>query len=316
MLTTTIADLTVSRLCLGTMYFGTSVSVEIATGLLDAYVDAGGNFIDTANKYASWLPGAQGGESELLIGRWLRDRGYRNRLVIATKLGLAMPGVEAGLRASQIEAQCEASLQRLGIEAIDLMYAHADDRNTPLDESLLALTRLQRAGKIRHFGASNYCAWRLSAASAVSCSLGIPGFVVAQVRHSLLRADPWIPQEFPIQVPATPELLDCCQNFGLRVLAYSPLLGGIYDRNDRLLPPAYRTIANERRLAAVRHLARVRGVTANQLVLAWLLSSRNEVIPVITASRADQLHENLNALSITMTRSEGDALDALDDLGK
>jgi aryl-alcohol dehydrogenase-like predicted oxidoreductase len=311
MLTTAIADLSVSRLCLGTMYFGTSVTAEVATGLLDSYVDAGGNFIDTANKYASWLPGAQGGESESLIGRWLRDRRHRNRLVIATKLGLAMPGVEAGLRAHQIEAQCEASLQRLGIDTIDLMYAHADDRNTPLEESLLAFTRLQRAGKIRHFGASNYAAWRLSAASAVSRSLGIPGFVVAQVRHSLLRADPWIPQEFPVQIPATPELLDCCQNLGLRVLAYSPLLGGIYDRNDRPLPPSYRTIANERRLAAIRRIARDRGVTANQLALAWLLSAQNEAIPVITASRTEQLHENLNALTITMTRSEGEALDDL-----
>ena len=313
MLTTPIADLTVSRLCLGTMYFGTSVATDIATGLLDTYVDAGGNFIDTANKYASWLPGAKGGESELLIGQWLRHRGHRNKLIIATKIGLAMPGVDAGLRAAQIEAQCEASLQRLRIDTIDLMYAHADDRNTPLEETLLAFTRLQRAGKIRHVGASNYSAWRLSAASAVSSSLGFPGFVAAQVRHSLLRADPWIPQDFPVQVPATPEMLDCCQNLGLRVLAYSPLLGGTYDRHDRPLSASYRTIANERRLAAVRRLAIARGVTANQLTLAWLMSSPNETIPVITASRTEQLQENLNALAITMTQSEGEALDDLRD---
>lgn len=313
MLTTRIADLLVSRLCLGTMYFGTSVPVKVSRDLLDAFVNAGGSFIDTANKYACWLPGAQGGESELLIGQWLRDRGHRHQLVIATKLGLAMPGVEAGLRAQQIEAQCEASLRRLGIDAIDVMYAHADDRSTPLEESLLAFSRLQKAGKIRHVGASNYAAWRLSAAAAVSRNLDVPGFVVAQVRHSLLRADPWIPQEFPIQVPATPELLDGCQSLGLRVLAYSPLLGGVYDRQDRPLPPSYRTSANERRLIAIRRMARERGVTANQLALAWLMSGHNEVIPVITASRTEQLYENLNSLAITMTRSDGDALDTVSD---
>jgi aryl-alcohol dehydrogenase-like predicted oxidoreductase len=313
MINTHLADLVVSRLCLGTMYFGTSVSVKASRELLDTFVNAGGNFIDTANKYACWLPGAQGGESELLIGQWLRDRGHRHRLVIATKIGLAMPGVEAGLRAPQIEAQCEASLRRLGIETIDVMYAHADDRTTPLEESLLAFTRLQKAGKIRHVGASNYTAWRLAAAAAVSRHLDIPGFVVAQVRHSLLRADPWIPQEFPIQVPATPELLDGCENLGLRVLAYSPLLGGVYDRQDRPLPPSYRTLANERRLVSIRRMARDRGVTANQLALAWLMSARHEVIPVITASRTEQLIENLNSLAITMTRSEGDALDTASD---
>jgi aryl-alcohol dehydrogenase-like predicted oxidoreductase len=309
-MSTTIDNLEVSRLCLGTMYFGTTVAEDTATVLLDAYVDAGGTFLDTANKYASWVPGGQGGESEALLGRWLRSRGHRHRLVIATKLGLAMPGVEAGLHAHQIEAQCDASLRRLGIETIDLLYAHADDRQTPLAESLTAFHRLRQAGKIRAIGASNYASWRLTQANSTAEAIGTPRFACLQLRHSLLRADPWIPQAFAAQVPATPELLDCCRSLGVRPLAYSPLLGGAYGRADRPLPPAYRTRANERRLAAVRRYAAENGITANQVALAWLLASNDGLIPVITASRIEQLRENLASLSISMTPAERDVLDA------
>ena len=300
------ADLSVSPLCLGTMYFGTSVPEATAIGLLDAAVAAGVTFIDTANKYASWLPGGSGGESERLLGRWLRSRGNRDALVLATKIGLAMPGVAAGLNARQIEAQCEACLQRLGTDRIDLLYAHADDRQTPLEETMQAFDRLLQAGKVRAIGASNYSAWRLAQAQVAG-----PGrFVCLQVRHSLLRADPWLPQEFPVQVPATPELLDCCRALGVAVLAYSPLLGGAYSREDRPLPLAYRTPANTARLAAARRLAQARGITINQVVLAWLRAQG--VTPVITGSRIEQLTENLAVTGIHLDVAECAAIDEQD----
>lgn len=309
MLSTTIGNLQVSTLCLGTMYFGSTVPESTAVGMLDAYVAAGGMFLDTANKYASWIPGCTGGESERLLGRWMRERGNRHHVVIATKLGLGMPGVEAGLRAHQIESQCEASLQRLGIETIDLLYAHADDRSTPLEETLTAFDRLHRSGKIRAVGASNYAAWRLTQACTAADAAGVQRFACLQVRHSLLRADPWLPQEFPVQVPATPELLDCARTHGLRLLAYSPLLGGSYGRDDRPLPPSYRSRANERRLAALRRFARERGVTPNQAALAWLLAAEPTVIPLITGSRLEQIEENLAATSLVMTGAERDLID-------
>jgi aryl-alcohol dehydrogenase-like predicted oxidoreductase len=304
-----LTHLQVSAICLGTMYFGSTVPEATSVGLLDAYAAAGGNFLDTANKYASWIPGCSGGESECMLGRWMRERGNRQDLVIATKLGLAMPGVEVGLRAPQIEAQCEASLRRLGIETIDLLYAHADDRSTPLEETLAAFERLRQVGKIRAIGASNYAAWRLAQACGAADTTGVPRFACVQVRHSLLRADPWLPQEFPVQVPATPELLDCCRAFDLPVLAYSPLLGGAYCRSDRLLPQSYRTHANTRRLEVAHRLARARGITINQVVLAWLRSADRPIIPVIAGSRLEHLTESLAAMNLNLEPAERSLLD-------
>ncbi|HUX37708.1 MAG TPA: aldo/keto reductase, partial [Rectinemataceae bacterium] len=128
----------VSQLCLGTMFFGTSTDRESSFRLLDQYLESGGGFLDTANIYARWVPGFEGGESESLLGRWMRERRNRSRLFVATKVGFEMPGVDRGLRSDQIQKECEKSLGRLGLETIDLYYAHVDDPNTPLDETLEA----------------------------------------------------------------------------------------------------------------------------------------------------------------------------------
>ncbi len=125
-------DLVVSELCLGAMFLGTRTDRVASLRVLDAYVDAGGNFIDTANIYAHWVPGFRGGESETLMGEWLRDRQNRANLVIASKVGFEYPGVERGLPARRIEEECNKSLKRLGIDTLDLYYAHVDDYQTPL----------------------------------------------------------------------------------------------------------------------------------------------------------------------------------------
>ena len=122
----------VSIFCLGAMYLGTRNDAASSYRLLDQYVDAGGSFIDTANIYAHWVEGFRGGESETLLGEWMRRRGNRSRIFLATKVGFEYPGVERGLSAAQIEAECDKSLRRLGVETIDLYYAHVDDRSTPL----------------------------------------------------------------------------------------------------------------------------------------------------------------------------------------
>src|SRR5690606_4556003 len=128
----------VSVLCLGTMFLGTRNDTPSSHRILDSYLDAGGTFIDTANIYAHWVSGFRGGESETLLGEWMRERGNRSRLFIASKVGFGYPGVERGLTAQQIEAECEKSLRRLQVDTIDLYYAHVDDRITPLEESLAA----------------------------------------------------------------------------------------------------------------------------------------------------------------------------------
>src|SRR5690606_22826887 len=124
----------VSALCLGVLNFGSRDDERTSYALLDQYIDAGGSFLDSANIYSHWVEGCKGGESDALLGRWMRERGNRGDLFIASKVGFEYPGVQRGLRAAQIEAECEKSLRRLGVETIDLYYAHVDDRATPLEE--------------------------------------------------------------------------------------------------------------------------------------------------------------------------------------
>ena len=288
----------VSAMCLGTMYFGTKVSEDVSFTLLDAYAEAGGAFLDTANKYASWVPGFQGGESEALIGRWMKERKCRDSFFLATKAGLPMPGVDGGLRARQIEAECEKSLQRLGVETIDLYYAHADDRETPLEETLAAFDSLVRAGKVRFLGASNFCAGRLRESLQTCRTHGWMPYSCAQMRHSYLRPDPRIPREFAVQVPASEDMLDLCRDAGLGLLAYSPLLGGSYARVDRPLHSSYMGPDNAVRLRVLRDVAGELGVPPNQVVLAWLMRNPHPAIPVVGASTREQLLENLAAAQL------------------
>src|SRR5262249_16618138 len=150
------------------MFFGTRTDSEMSIQLLDAYVAAGGTSIDTANIYAHWIKGFRGGESETLLGEWMRSRRNRSQLVIATKVRFDCPGVERCLKAKMIVEECNKSLQRLDIETIDLYYAHVDDYDTPLEETLEAFNRLVKAGKVRYIGASNYLAWRIEQARCLS----------------------------------------------------------------------------------------------------------------------------------------------------
>ncbi len=290
----------VSALCLGTMYFGTTVEDSVSFQILDAYAEAGGTFLDTANKYASWVAGGQGGESELLLGRWIKERRNRERLFLASKVGLPMPGVPKGLKAVVIEQECEKTLRRLGVDRLDLYYAHADDREAPLEETLGAFDRLQRAGKVRYFGASNFETQRLDEARRLSARQSWPAYVCVQMRHTYLHCNPRVPLEFTAQMAVTPELLDYCKAENVRLLAYSPLLGGAYCRGDRPLPEAYRGPENERRLKRLSEMARACGATVNQVVLAWLMQSQPAAIPVVSASSPGQIRENLGALSITI----------------
>jgi aryl-alcohol dehydrogenase-like predicted oxidoreductase len=287
----------VSALCLGAMYFGTRQDEELSFKLLDQYVDAGGSFIDTANIYAHWIPGFRGGESEALLGRWVKARGNRNQLYLASKVGFEYSEQVRGLSARQIEIECEKSLKLLGVETIDLYYAHVDDPETPLEESLEAFDRLVKSGKVRAIGASNYLAWRLEKARWTSKANGWAEFGCVQQRYTYLRVRRG--QSISPQLEANDDLLAYCTAEGVTLLAYSALLGGAYTRTDRPIPPEYAGPDADNRLVALRDVAREQGATRNQIVLAWMLATG--VLPLIAASTPAQMQENLDALNITLT---------------
>lgn len=294
----------VSSMCLGAMYFGTRNDEATSFRLLDMFVDAGGNFIDTANIYAHWVEGFKGYESENLLGKWMKARKNRNRLFIATKVGFEIPyyGVPRGLKENIIVQECEKSLRNLGVETIDLYYAHRDDLNTPMEETLNAFDRLVKAGKVRVIGASNFMAWRLEEARWISQTHGWSEYCCIQQRYTYLR--PRSGASFSPQLAVNEDLLEYCRRRPITLLAYSALLSGAYTRPDRAIPPQYLGTDSQARLNALKKVARERGITENQVVLAWMLNSDPLVLPIIAASSEEQLRENLQALEINLTPDE------------
>ena len=292
----------VGALCLGTMHFGSRTNKETSYQLLDEYVTAGGSFLDTANNYATWVPGYVGGESETLLGRWMRDRKNRAQLFVATKVGFDYPGVERGLRARQIETECEKSLRRLGIDTIDLYYAHRDDRSTPMEETIEAFDRLVSTGKVRFVGASNFLAWRLERARWTSQTHGWAGHCCVQQRYSYIRPRPGV--SFGHQTAANDDLLDYVRARGMRMLAYTPLLAGAYARADRPIREQYVGPDTDARLAMLKEVSGEVDATSNQVVLAWMMHSDPAVIPVFGASTVDQLRENLGALEVELSADQ------------
>jgi aryl-alcohol dehydrogenase-like predicted oxidoreductase len=291
------AGLDVSALCLGCMFFGTRTGEEASEQVLDRYIAAGGTFLDTANNYAFWVEGGRGGESETLLGRWMRRRGNRDQLFLATKVGGA-PGEDLSREA--IRAAVEGSLRRLGTDHIDLYYAHIDHRDVRLEETLDAFGELVTAGKVRHIGCSNHAAWRIERARGISDVRGLPRYCCVQQRHSYLR--PRRGADFGAQLVADGELLDFCSaNREVALLAYSPLLSGAYTTSDRPLPEPYLGTDTDARLAALDRVARTTGATRNQVVLAWLMAGTPPAIPLIAASNEAQLGENLGALGVELT---------------
>lgn len=299
----------VSALSLGCMLFGSSTDERTSYALLDQYAEAGGRFLDTANNYAFWVEGYSGGESERLLGRWMQERGNREEIFLATKVG-AMPTVPGGdfssaegLSAAAIESAMDASLERLQTDYIDLYYAHIDHRQSDLTETLGAFDALIESGKVRHIACSNMMAWRVQQARDISEANGWASYCGVQQRYSYLRPKP--STNFGVQEIASEELLDYCrENEDFTLLAYSPLLSGAYTRSDRPLPDAYVSADSEARLGVLREVAAELGATPNQVVIAWMLQGTPSVLPVIAASRAEQLAETLAAPEVKLSAEQ------------
>jgi aryl-alcohol dehydrogenase-like predicted oxidoreductase len=295
--------LTVARLCLGAMFFGTSVDPADSYALLDAYREAGGNFLDTANNYAFWVDGASGDESETLVGRWLAERRARDEVVLATKLGARpQPGSRSlerieGLSAGAIVEQLEGSLRRLGVDHVDVLYAHIRDHAVPQEETLRAFDDLVRAGKVRTIGASNMTRDDLAEATDISRKHGLAEYRMLQQRFSYLQPAP--DADFGRQVILDEELRVYCADQQILPLAYSVLLGGAYTRADRPLPPDYRNAPRAQdHIDALHAVGRDLGVSPNTVVYAWLLAAGT--VPLMGVSRIEQLNEALAADSLTL----------------
>jgi aryl-alcohol dehydrogenase-like predicted oxidoreductase len=298
----------VSTLCLGAMYFGTRQNRKESFDLLDQYFELGGTFIDTANIYAHWVEGFKGGESELVLGQWIKERNNRDQVFIASKVGFGYQDVPSSLQANTIEKECEKSLKRLGVDTIDLYYAHHDDRETPLEETLEAFLRLVDSGKVRYIGASNYLAWRLEEARWLSLTNEWPEFCCVQQRHTYIRRKHGT--TFYPQVAANEDLLDYVNNRGITLLAYSVLLSGAYTRRDRDFSNQYLGSDTDNRLSALNTVAAETGATVNQVILAWMLQSTPSVVPLIAASSSKQLKENIDALNLILSPAQLERLDS------
>ncbi len=297
----------VSALCLGTMQFGWTADEATSFAVLDAFVDAGGNFIDTADVYSAWASNSYPGKSEEIIGRWLRRRGRREDLIIATKVRARVgPGPnDEGLSRKHIMDAVEASLRRLQTDYIDLYQAHWFDEHTPLEETLRAFDDLIRQGKVRYIGASNYPAWRLMKALWISDKYGLARYETLQPHYNLVHR-----AEFER------ELRHVCRDQGLGVIPYSPLAGGFLTgkyRRDQPLPPSERAESIRRRyfnersfriLETAEAVARERGVTVAQVALAWLLHVPEVTAPIIGANSVEQLQELLAAVDLRLSDEE------------
>ena len=304
------SGLSIAPLMLGGNVFGWTADEAASFAVLDAFVDAGFDAIDTADVYSNWIPGNKGGESETVIGRWLKARGRRDRVVIATKLGLEMSPKDKGLSAAYMVRAVEASLQRLQTDYIDLYQSHRDDEQTPLQETLEAYDRLIKAGKVRAIGASNYGARRLDEALAVSRDYGLPRYETLQPLYNLVERRPF---EGPLQ--------NLGVEAGLSVIPYYSLASGFLTGKYRSeadfgKSPRGRGMAKHlnprglRILAALDAAAAEHAATPAQIALAWLAAQPAVAAPIASATSPAQLNDIAGAARLKLTADQLAALDA------
>lgn len=304
-----VADnkLEISNVCLGAMNFGSTTDKKSSYAVLDAYVDRGGNFIDTSNNYAHWA--GTGDESETLLGEWLRDRKCRDKVIIATKVGFDRHGEGAGLKKEQIEYWCDQSLKKLGTDYIDLYYAHVDDPDTPLEETMGAFDSLVKKGKVRVLGGSNYDTWRFAEANMTAKENGLTPYSVMQQRFTYLNVRGDAAPKYPFNEFVNRERLRYLNKQNMPLVAYSCLAKGGYENPERM--PAENILGE--RFEFLKRMAAEKGVSATALVVTWLVNlyrveGMPTVIPLFASSRVDHFLENLNGADITLSDEELNAL--------
>jgi aryl-alcohol dehydrogenase (NADP+) len=300
------SELSVTPLALGGNVFGWTADEPTSFAILDAFVAHGGNAIDTADGYSYWVPGHHGGESETVIGRWLKKRGRRDDVLIGTKVGWWEK--RKGLKRDNIVEGCEESLQRLGVDTIDLYWLHRDDEHTAPDEYLGALDALLKAGKVRAVGASNFGVERFEAALQRSKRKRLVSFAAQQPEYSLLNRD------------IEKDLMPLCARESVGIMPYYPLASGF-------LTGKYRSAADKTKsvrgggavkhleskgkpvLAALDAVAARQGATCAQVALAWIMTKPAVAAPIASATSVQQLTELMGALELTLSADDVAELD-------
>lgn len=315
------SGLFVYRVGLGTMQFGWTADEQASYDVLDSYVAAGGNFIDTADCYSSWGPDNPGGVSEEIIGRWLKARGNRDDMVVATKVRAAMGEQfgdhrgtirqREGLSRRWIMKACEDSLRRLGVDHIDLYQAHYIDPLVPIEETMSAFTDLVRQGKVRYLGCSNFSAWRLVESLWAADRGGLESFVSIQPEYSLLA---------PTRGDVEAELTGACVRYGVGMLPYSPLGGGVLTgkyRRGHDLPVSERARENQAKRLSEQNLDIVEvlvdvatrsGGTPAGVAINWLRSRPMVAAPIIGANTPAQLSDVLRGLEVPLSDEDAGLL--------
>ncbi len=304
------SDLATPRLVLGGNVFGWNATGAEAFAILDRFAEAGGTLIDTADVYSAWVPGHQGGESESLIGEWLKRRGGQKGVMIATKVGMLPWGDEPKLGAERIAAAAEASLKRLGIETIDLYYAHQDDPKTPLAETLGAFDRLVREGKVRTLGASNYSAGRLNEALGISTRDGLARYEALQNEHNLMSHGKY-----------DGALQELCVARNIGVLPFYGLANGFLTGKYRSKDDLGKSVRGGRNveyidspkgksvLAALDDVAAETGESLAAVALAWTKAQAGITAPIASATSMKQAKELIAALKLDLSPGQIEALD-------
>lgn len=307
------SDLRIGPLMFGGNVFGWTADEARSFELLDAFVARGFNAIDTADIYSNWVPGHQGGESEAIIGKWMKSRGNRSRIVIATKVGMQMSPGKTGLRKDYIFKSVEESLQRLQTDYIDLYQAHQDDPTAALEETLSAFDELKKQGKVRLIGASNYTGARLQEALKVSREKKISAYQTLQPRYNLYDREDFERDLEPV-----------CREFQIGALTYSSLASGFLTGKYRSVDDAGKSVrgsgvaknyVNEKGLRLLKALDEVAAetkATPTQVSLAWLLHKPVVTAPIVSATNLEQLNEVLGAADVRLTPTQIGKLDATD----
>jgi aryl-alcohol dehydrogenase-like predicted oxidoreductase len=302
--------LQVSPLCFGGNVFGWTADEKTSFSLLDAWLDAGFNFIDTADVYSRWAPGHAGGESETVIGKWLRQSGKRDKVVIATKVGMDMGDGKVGLKADYIRRAVDDSLRRLQTDRIDLYQAHKDDEGTPLEETLEAFAALVKQGKVRVLGASNYSAARLREALDTSTRMGLPRYETLQPLYNLYD-----------RAVFEKDLQPLCVQEGIGVINFYALAAGFLTGKYRKPEDAAKSARgagttkkylNERGLkilGALDEAARRLNATPGQVAIAWVMARPAVVAPIASATTLQQLQELVRAAQLTLDADTRKLLD-------
>lgn len=304
-------DLSVSQLCYGTNMLGWMLDQGKSNAILDTFAEAGGNFIDTARSYGDWMPDAPIGASERAVGTWLKTRN-RADFVIATKGGffdMRVGDYRNRVTPDDIAADLAQSLDHLGVDCIDLYFLHMDNPESPVEPIVDALIGHQEAGRIRHFAASNWAADRIRAANAYAASIGKPGFAASETFWGLAAPDAATAAQQGYQHYYEGEYEELHAS-GLPILAYAAQSGGYFTkrasganiRED--IAARYANPVNDKRLAAVKAMAEAKGVSINEVVLAYLVNQPNQTIPIFGGSSPEQVRESVKGAALVLTAEE------------